>query len=379
MYNLYVHTELDKSLTDNNGIFTPNGTFTVDYNTNPLVFEPGSKIVLVNMLVWNNVNNISTKRRNNFIYISVRTDTDKNQMPTKGYTEEPANSGWFQTSTRNVKNYGEYDNVWMRQDYVEGGDQYKIYKIQLPDGQYDTETFDSELVHRLTEDLENSATNDIDNDNLSFQILADYTFSKFKFLIERDSRGNNIYDILFPVEADDNNIYSGNINIQFTNKDLNTNMAKMLGLHIQKNGSLPTIKTFVVSKPDGLDSSVQYYSYNESRGSDDSGLGYQRADINNIINSFNLRISGGLYDGGNDGSTGTTDIIYSFNMTVNPSFSQNVSPRNLIWLDILSVGQPINQLTFKLTDQKGNEIGEDLTEGINIVFAIKNDKDLQIM
>jgi hypothetical protein len=147
MYNLYVHTELDKSLTDNNGIFTTNSTFTVDYNTNPLVFEPGSKIALLNMLVWNNVNNISTKRRNNFIYISVRTDTDKNQMPTKGYTEEPVNSGWFQASTRNVKNYGEYDDVWMRQDYVEGGDQYKIYKIQLPDGQYDTETLDSELAH----------------------------------------------------------------------------------------------------------------------------------------------------------------------------------------------------------------------------------------
>jgi len=331
------------------------------------------------MLVWNNVNNISTKRRNNFIYISVRTDTDKNQMPTKGYTEEPANSGWFQTSTRNVKNYGEYDDVWMRQDYVEGGDQYKIYKIQLPDGQYDTETFDSELVHRLTEDLENSATNDIDNDNLSFQILADYTFSKFKFLIERDSSGINIYDILFPVEADDNSIYSGNRNIQFTNTDLNTNMAKMLGLHILKNGSLPTIKTFVVSNPDGIDSSVQYYSYNESRGGNDSGLAYQRVDINNGINSFNLRISGGLYDGGNDGSTGTTDIIYSFNMNVQTSYSQDVSPRNLIWLDILSVGQPINQLTFKLTDQKGNEIGEDLTEAINIVLAIMEQKDSQIM
>ena len=76
MYNLYVHTELDKSLTDNNGIFTPNGTFTIDYNTNPLVFESGSKIALLNMLVWNNVNNISTKRRNNFIYISVRTNAD---------------------------------------------------------------------------------------------------------------------------------------------------------------------------------------------------------------------------------------------------------------------------------------------------------------
>ena len=61
MYNLYIHTELDRSLTDRFGIFTPNGTFTVNYNTDPLLFKPGSKITLLNMLVWNSVNNISSK------------------------------------------------------------------------------------------------------------------------------------------------------------------------------------------------------------------------------------------------------------------------------------------------------------------------------
>jgi len=60
----------------------------------------------------------------------------------------------------------------------------------------------------LQEDLENSATNDIDDVNRTFQIIADYTFSKFKFLIERDTDGDNIYDILFPVVADDNTIYA---------------------------------------------------------------------------------------------------------------------------------------------------------------------------
>jgi len=229
----------------------------------------------------------------------------------------------------------------------------------------------------LTEDLENSATNDIDDDNRTFQIVADYTFSKFKFLIERNTSGENIYDILFPVLADDNTIYSGHRDIQFTNTDLNTNMAKMLGLHKNKDGSTPTKKVFLVRAPNDSTTPIEYYSYDQSRGNDDSGLAYQRADINNGINSFNLRVSGGLYDGGNDGSTGATDIIYSFNMNVEPSFSQDVSPRNLIWLDILSVNQPINQLTFRLTDQKGNEIGKDLTEGMNIVFAVKEPKDIQ--
>jgi hypothetical protein len=376
MYNLYVHTELDKSLTDNNGLFTPSGTFTVNYNTDPLLFERGSKIALLNMLVWNSVNNISVKRQNNFIYISVKTGANKGQLPSKG-SEEPVGSGWYKATATNIKNYNDYNDVWMRDDYEEGSDNYEIFKIQLPDGQYDAETLDSEIAHRLQEDLENSATNDIDDDNRTFQILADYTFSKFKFLIERDTSGNNIYDILFPVVADDNTIYSGHKNIQFTNTNLNTNMAKILGLNKKKDGIAPTKKTFLVQKNDGTSYPVEYYSYDASRGSDDSGLAYLRADINNGINSFNLRIAGGLYDGGNDGSSGMTDIIYSFNMTVDPSFSQDVSPRNLIWLDILKVDQPINQLTFKLTDQKGNDIGKDLTEGMNLVFAILEPQDVQ--
>ena len=377
MYNLYVHTELDRSLTDNNGIFTPSGTFTVNYNTDPLLFEPGSKIALLNMLIWNNVNNISHKRKNNFIYISVRTDAVKSQLPTKSANESPAGSGWYKAQATNTKNYNDYEDVWMRNDYQYDNKLYEIFKIQLPDGQYDTDTLDSELAHRLTEDLQNSATNDIDDANRTFQIVADYTFSKFKFLIERNTSGENIYDILFPVLADDNTIYSGHSDIQFTNTDLNTNMAKLLGLHKKKDGSTPTKRVFLVRAPNDTTTPIEYYSYDQSRGNDDSGLAYQRADINNGINSFNLRVSGGLYDGGNDGSTGATDIIYSFNMNVEPSFSQDVSPRNLIWLDILSVNQPINQLTFRLTDQKGNEIGKDLTEGMNIVFAVKEPKDIQ--
>jgi len=378
MYNLYVHTELDRSLTDRFGIFTPNGTFTVNYNTDPLLFKPGSKIALLNMLVWNSVNNISTHRKNNFIYISVKTAANKGQLPSKG-TEEPANSGWYKAAATNIKNYNDYNDVWMRTDY-EGdidNEQYEIFKIQLPDGQYDAETLDSELAHRLQEDLENSATNDIDDANRTFQIIADYTFSKFKFLIERDTGGDNIYDILFPVVADDNTIYANHRGIQFTNTNLNTNMAKMLGLHKRKDGSAPTKKVFLIRALNDTTTPIECYSYDASRGSDDSGLAYLRADINNGINAFNLRITGALYDGGNDGSSGKTDIIYSFNMTVDPSFSQDVSPQNLIWLDILKVDQPINQLTFKLTDQKGNEIGKDLTEGMNLVFAILEPQDVQ--
>jgi len=375
MYNLYVHTELDRSLTDRNGIFTPSGTFTVNYNTDPLLFQRGSKIALLNMLVWNSVNNISVKRQNNFIYISVKTGANKGQLPSKGQ-EEPVGSGWYKAVATNIKNYNSYDDVWMRTDYEEGSDAYEIFKIQLSNGQYDAQTLDSEIAHWLQEDLENSATNDIDDDNQTFQILADYTFSKFKFLIERDTNGVNIYDILFPVVADDNTIYSGHKNIKFTNTNLNTNMAKILGLNKKKDGTSPTKKVFLVQKNDGTSTTVEYYSYDKTRGNDDSGLAYQRADINNGINSFKLRIAGGLYDGGNDGSSGTTDIIYSFNMTVDPSFSQDVSPRNLIWLDILKVDQPINQLTFKLTDQRGNEICKDLTEGMNLVFAILEPQDV---
>jgi len=102
MYNLYVHTELDKSLTDNNGIFTPSGTFTVNYNTDPLMFEPGSKIALLNMLVWNNVSNISHKRKNNFIHISVRTDAGKSQLPTKSANKSPVGSGWYKAEVPRI-------------------------------------------------------------------------------------------------------------------------------------------------------------------------------------------------------------------------------------------------------------------------------------
>ena len=98
MYNLYVHTEFDRSLTDNNGIFTPSGTFTVNYNTDPLLFERGSKIALLNMLVWNS----SVKRQNNFIYISVKTGANKGQLPSKGQ-EEPVRSGWYKALTTNIK------------------------------------------------------------------------------------------------------------------------------------------------------------------------------------------------------------------------------------------------------------------------------------
>jgi hypothetical protein len=330
------------------------------------------------MLVWNSVNNISAKRQNNFIYISVKTAANKGQLPSKG-DEYPANSGWYKAVATNIKNYNDYDDVWMRTDYEGDIDNalYEIFKIQLPDGQYDAETLDSEIAHRLQEDLENAATNDIDDDNRTFQILADYTFSKFKFLIERDTDGDNIYDILFPVVADDNTIYANDRRIQFTNTNLNTNMAKILGLNRKKDGSVPTKKVFQIRALDDTTTPIEYYSYDASRGSDDSGLAYLRADINNGINAFNLRINGALYDGGNDGSSGKTDIIYSFNMTVDPSFSQDVSPQNLIWLDILKVDQPINQLTFKLTDQRGNAIGKDLTEGMNLVFAILEPQDVQ--
>jgi len=210
-----------------------------------------------------------------------------------------------------------------------------------------------------------------------FKFLADYTFSKFKFLIEQDTDGNNICDILLPVDSDDNTIYDDDHDIQFTNTNSNTNMAKILGLNRKKDGSVPTQKVFQIRAFNDTTTPIEYYSYDASRGSDDSGLAYLRADINNGINAFNLRIDGALYDGGNDGSSDKTDIMYSFNMTVDPSFSQDVSPQNLIWLDILKVDQPINQLTFKLTDQKGNEIGKDLTEGMNLVFSIREPKDMQ--
>jgi len=186
MCNLYVHTELDRSLTDRFGIFTPNGTFTVNYNTDPLLFKPGSKIALLNMLVWNSVNIISAQRKNNFIYILVKTVAIKDQLPSKG-DEYPVGSGWYKATATNIKNY-DYDDVWMSTHY-EGDDDnelYEIFKIQLPDGQYDAETLDSEIAHRLQGDLENLATNDIDDAHRTFQILADYTFSTFNFLIERD-------------------------------------------------------------------------------------------------------------------------------------------------------------------------------------------------
>ena len=101
----------------------------------------------------------------------MKTAANKGQLPSKG-DQYPAESGWYKAVATNIKNYNDYDDVWMRTDYEAGDDdeQYEIFKIQLPDGQYDAETLDSEIAHRLQEDLENTATNDIDDDNRTFQI-----------------------------------------------------------------------------------------------------------------------------------------------------------------------------------------------------------------
>ena len=80
-------------------------------------------------------------------------------------------------------------------------------------------------------------------------------------MIERNTSGENIYDILFPVEAEDNTVYSGHSDIQLTNTDLNTNMAKMLGLNKKKDGSTPTKKVFLVQAPNDTTTPIEYYSY----------------------------------------------------------------------------------------------------------------------
>ena len=44
-------------------------------------------------------------------------------------------------------------------------------------------------------------------------------------------------------------------------------------------------------------------------------------------------------------------------------------------LDILGVNRPINYLDFRITDQNGREIGEDITEDLSMVITIKEPND----
>jgi len=118
-----------------------------------------------------------------------------------------------------------------------------------------------------------------------------------------------------------------------------------------------------------------WYSFNKTKNPNTSGLGIKKANVNNGITSFNIRILGGLYYGGYDSQSHESDILHSFNMTSAPGYPQDVSPSNLIFLDVLAMNRPINYLDFRITDQNGTEIGSDITEDLSIVITIKQPTD----
>ena len=116
-----------------------------------------------------------------------------------------------------------------------------------------------------------------------------------------------------------------------------------------------------------------WYSFNES--GDDSGLALTKADVNNGITSLNIRIMGGLFNGGYDSLSHESDILHSFNITASPGYPQDVSVNTLVFLDVLAVNRPINYLDFRITDQNGREIGTDITEDLSMVITIKEPGD----
>ena len=340
MYNLYINTTGSSN----------KGSFKIDYRNKPLFFDEGTKIAFNNMLMYNSINNISSNLGNNVIYILADGTTagfDGN-LPIKK-TGSTADSENFFPCVHLTKDYPSFNDIFIRE--IASG--YRIYKIVLPDGQYSINALDEEIALRLAIDIDTTSKlhNIKDDTQRQFMITAEATYGKVRFMIDNNSIYKPKYDIVFPK----------------TNFNMNTSIAKFLGIHTM------TAEQGFDTNNTGANNEF-WYSFNKS-SPDTSGLALQKADVNNGITSLNIRIRGGLFNGGYDALSHESDTLHSFNITASPGYPQDISPNNLVFLDVLAVNRPINYLDFRITDQNGREIGEDITEDLSMVITIREPTD----
>lgn len=349
MYNLYINT------TGSNN----KGSFKIDYRNKPLNFDEGTKIAFNNMLMYNSINNISQNLGNNVLYILARkydlptgtsTYVFDAKLPTAQISGSSPDSEGFYPCEHVSKDYPTFDDIFVKTI----GD-YRVYKIVFPDGQYSIEALDEAIAIRLAVDIDaGSAVYNIKDDSARlFIVTAEPTYGKVRFMIDKyQPTGNNYlpkFDIVFP-----------------PNFALENSIAKFLGIHTM---------TSTIGIDTNSDGAVDqhWYSFNES--GDDSGLALTKADVNNGITSLNVRVMGGLFNGGYDSLSHESDILHSFNITASPGYPQDVSVNTLVFLDVLAVNRPINYLDFRITDQNGREIGTDITEDLSMVITIKEPGD----
>ena len=120
MYNIYA-TSSGKA---------NHGSFSLDYNDPPIVFERGTKVALLNLMTWNNIYNISAARKNNIFWVRKITGSGT----TNGYVPIDSN---HDTDSKKISLTG-------------GG---HLLRIVLPDGQYSIEALDKEIAIRIGDDL----------------------------------------------------------------------------------------------------------------------------------------------------------------------------------------------------------------------------------
>lgn len=359
MYNLYINTTGSQN----------KGTFKIDYRYKPLYFEEGSKIAFNNMLMYNSINNISSNLGNNVIYIladpypislAVTTESPTPQpsygeLPEEDSNSSPDSEGFYKAKHDSKKDYPVFNDVFVKKFE---GDSNRIYKIVLPDGQYSIDALDEIIALRLAIDIDSSSQLHRlkDDEARQFMIVGDNTFGKVRFMIDNYQESTNSdqkpkFDIVFPA----------------TNFNMETSIAKFLGIH-----TMTEQKGFDTT---GNGSNDEFwYSFNKS-SPDTSGFAFTKADVNNGVTSFNIRIRGGLFNGGYDSLSAESDVLHSFNITEAPGYPQDVSPNHLVFLDILAVNRTINYLDFRITDQNGREIGSDITEDLSMVITVKEPGD----
>lgn len=342
MYNLYINTTGSEN----------KGSFQVDYRNKPLNFAEGTKMAFNNMLMYNSINNISANLGNNVIYILAKPDNSNvysGSLPEKDTTSSPDSEGFYKATHTGQKDYPTFNDIFIKE--LHGA---KIYKIVIPDGQYSIDALDETIALRLAVDIDGTSRlhNIVDDDSRVFMITAEPTFGKVRFMIDNYSVNNPKFDIVFPT----------------TNFNMDTSIAKFLGIN-NMTGTLG----FDTEPITGVDDEF-WYSYNNS-ATDTSGLAFEKADVNNGITSLNIRIRGGIFNGGYDSLSSESDILHSFNITAAPGYPQDVSPTNLVFLDVLAVNRTINYLDIRITDQNGREIGQDITEDLSMVITIKEPGD----
>jgi len=344
MYNLYINTTGSEN----------KGSFQIDYRNKPLNFAEGTKIAFNNMLMYNSINNISANLGNNIIYIlakpyDLNNSSFDGKLPVKDTSSTKDSQGFYKAKHSGQKDYPTFNDIFIKE--VEGA---RIYKIVIPDGQYSIDALDETIALRLSVDIDTTSKlhQIVDDDLRVFMITAEPTFGKVKFMIDNDTSYNPKFDIVFPT----------------TNFNMNTSIAKFLGIHTM------TEKLGFDTEPITGVNDEFWYSFNKS-SQDTSGLAFEKADVNNGITSLNIRIRGGIFNGGYDSLSAESDILHSFNITAAPGYPQDVSPSNLVFLDVLAVNRTINYLDIRITDQNGREIGQDITEDLSMVITIKETGD----